>query len=294
MAARTVQQLLTPAFLSQLERVSLVSRRPFRGRVKGERKSPRKGQSVEFFDYRPYGVGDDLRYVDWNVFGRLDRLHVKLFLDEEDLRVHLLVDASASMGVGGKLRYAQCLAAALGFVALVNLERVGVAVLRERIAEGWPPKRGRSQFVALLEFLSRVEAGGTTGLSRALEGYALRSREPGIAIVLSDLLDPSGFEPGIRALVERRFDVHVVHILAPEDVNPPFGGDLRLLDSETGEMRELTLDGEALRSYRRRLQEFLDRAEAFCRTREIGYRRVVTDAPLEAFMLGELKGLVLA
>jgi uncharacterized protein (DUF58 family) len=293
-ATRTDESFLSPAFLSQLERVSLLSRRPFRGRVKGERKSPRKGQSVEFFDYRPYGVGDDLRYVDWNVFGRLDRLHVKLFLDEEDLRVHLLLDASASMGVGGKLRYAQRLAAALGFVALVNLERVGVTVLRDRAAEGWPPARGRSQFVPLLEFLSRVEAGGATGLRRALEGYAIRSREPGIAILLSDLFDPSGFEAGLRALVERRFDVHVVHILAPEDVDPPFGGDLRLLDSETGELRELTVDGEALRSYRQRLQEFMDGAETFCRTREIGYRRVVTDTTLEAFMLGQLKGLILA
>lgn len=294
MTARTVQEFFAPEFLGRLERLSLVSRRSFRGRVKGERKSPHKGQSVEFVDYRPYGVGDDLRYVDWNIFGRLDRLHVKLFLDEEDLRVHLLLDASASMGFGTKLDYAARLAAALGFVALVNLERVGVAVLRETIAEAWPPARGRSQFVALLEFLSRVRAGGATGLNRGLESYALRSREPGVAIVLSDLLDPAGFEAGLRALVERRFDVHVVHILGPEEVHPPFGGDLRLVDSETGEAREVTLDAEGLRAYRARLQEFLDRAEGFCRSREIGYRRVVTDTPLEEFMLGGLKGLILA
>ena len=293
MAAQTVQGFFTPEFLGRLERLSLDSRRPFRGRVKGERRSPRKGQSVEFFDYRPYGVGDDLRYVDWNIFGRLDRLHVKLFLDEEDLRVHLLLDASASMGFGSKLAHATRLAAALGFVALVNLERVGAAVLRESIAEGWPPTRGRNHFVMLLEFLSRIRPGGATGLNGALESYAVRSREPGVAIVLSDLLDPTGYETGLRALVERRFDVHVVHMLAPEEVSPPFSGDLRLIDGETGEVRELTLDGEALRGYRQRLQDFLGRAEGFCRAREIGYRRVVTDTPVEEFMLAELKGLIL-
>lgn len=293
MAARTVQEFFTPEFLGRLERLSLVTRRPFRGRVKGERRSPRKGQSVEFFDYRPYGVGDDLRYVDWNIFGRLDRLHVKLFLDEEDLRVHLLLDASASMGFGSKLAYAARLAGALGFVALVNLERVGLEILRETIAEEFPVVRGRGQFVPLIDFLSRVRPGGPTGLNRAIERYAIRSREPGAAVLLSDLMDPAGYESGLRALVERRFDVHVVHLLAPEEMDPPFSGDLRLIDSETNEVRELTLDGEALRGYRQRLQSFLERAEGFCRSHEIGYRRVVTDTPVEAFMLGELKGLML-
>jgi uncharacterized protein (DUF58 family) len=292
-AQASVQEFLTPEFLARLERLSLVSRRQSRGRVQGERRSPRRGHSVEFVDYRPYGVGDDLRYVDWNIFGRLDRLHVKLFLDEQDLRVHLLLDASASMGFGDKLAYAVRLAAALGFVALANLERVGVGVLRERVAEGWPATRGRSQFINLIEFLSRVQAGGSTGVGAGLLDYALRSRERGLALVISDLLDPAGYESGLRALAERRFDVHVVHVLAPEEIAPSFGGDLRLIDSESGDICELTLDGEALRAYRRRLQAFLDGAEAFCRSREIGYRRVVTDTPVEDFMLSELKGLIL-
>src|SRR6266481_8066414 len=130
------QDLVSSEFLTQLERLALVSRKAFRGRTRGERKSPRKGMSVEFCDYRAYGAGDDLRYVDWNIYGRLDRLHVKLFVDEEDLCLHLIVDASASMGFGTptKLDCAVRLAAALGFVGLVNLERVGVGVLRDRVA----------------------------------------------------------------------------------------------------------------------------------------------------------------
>jgi uncharacterized protein (DUF58 family) len=285
----------TPEFLAQLERLTLASRRTFRGRVKGERRSPHKGQSVEFSDYRPYGIGDDLRYVDWNIYGRLDRLHVKLFVDEEDLCVHLLVDASNSMDFGqpSKLRYAARVAAALGFVGLVSLERVGVGVLREKVSEGWPPTRGRNQFVAMVDFLAGLRAGGATSLNQGLANYAMRAREPGLVVLFSDLLDPAGFETGVRALLERRFEVHLVHVLAPEEVHPTLAGDLRLHDSETGEVREITVDGDALRGYRQRLGQFLERVEGFCRSAEIGYRRVTTEMPVEEFVLAHLRGLVL-
>lgn len=293
--ART-ETLFSPEFLAQLERLSLASKRTFRGRVMGERKSPRKGFSVEFCDYRPYGAGDDLRYVDWNIYGRLDRLYVKLFVDEEDLCLHLLLDASASMDYGepAKFDYGVRLVAALGFVGLVNLERVGAGIVRDGVAQGWSPTRGRNQVLPLVEFLLRLRPSGTTGLNEGLTSYALRTRDPGLAVLISDLLDPSGYESGIRALLERRFDVHVIHLLAPGEVDPTFGGDLRLLDIETGEMREVTLDGEALRQYRKRLRQFLDQAEAFCRAKEVSYHRVVTDVPVEEVVLKQLKGILLA
>jgi len=292
----TGPSLLSSEFLAQLERFALLSRRAFRGRVKGERKSPRKGSSVEFSDYRAYGAGDDIRYVDWNIYGRLDRLYVKLFVDEEDLYLHVLLDASGSMEFGqpSKLEYGARLAAALGFVGLVNLERVGVAVLRERMAEGWSPTRGRGQILPLMDFLGRLRSGGRTAINDGLSQYALRSREAGVAVVISDLMDPEGYERGLKALLERRFDVHVIHLLAAEEMNPSFGGDLRLEDAETGELRDLTLDGEALRAYRQRLREFLERAEQFCRSREITYHRMATDTPVEEFVLRQLKGLLLA
>jgi len=286
----------TPEFLAQLERLTLASRRIFRGRVKGERKSPRRGHSVEFCDYRAYGVGDYLRYVDWNAYARLDRLHVKLFVDEEDLCLHLLVDASASMDFGTptKLSYAARLAAALGFVGLVGLERVGVGMLRERSSEGWPPARGRNQFPVLLDFLTGVRPAGATRLNEALASYAMRSRESGLAVIISDLLDPAGYEAGLRALMERRFDIHLIHLLDPQEMSPELAGDFRLTDAETGEVRELSVDREALRDYRERLHGFLERAEGFCRAQEIGYHRVITDTPVEEFVLAQLKGLVLA
>jgi len=288
------QELLSPDFLAQLERLAQLWRRAVRGRVKGERRSPRKGISVEFSDYRPYGHGDDLRYVDWNIYGRLDRLYVKLFVDEEDLCLNILLDASASMGFGApsKLSYGAKLAAGLGFVGLVNLERVGVGMVRERLADGVGPSRGRSQILPLMDFLSRARPAGGTSLSEALGAWGLRTREPGLAVLISDLMDPGGYERGLKTLLEHRHDLHVIHLLATEEMNPVGGGDLRLEDVETGETRDLTLDAEAMRVYRGRLRDFLERAEGFCRANEIGYHRVVTDTPVEEFMLRQLKGFL--
>lgn len=296
MVAAPRTTFFTPEFLAQLERLSLLSRRTFRGSVKGERRSPRRGHSVEFADYRAYGHGDDLRYVDWNIYGRLDRLHVKLFVDEEDLCLHLIVDASASMdfGIPSKLEWAVKLAAALGFVALVSFERVGVGMLRERVADGFPPTRGRSQVVPIMDYLAAIRPGGVTQLNDGLADYALRAREPGLAVVVSDLFDPAGFETGVRALLQRRFDVHLVQVLDPEEMNPALGGDLRLTDAETGEQRDLTVDAEALRAYRERLSQFFERVETFCRAHELGYHRVITDTPVEEFVIAQLRGRVLA
>ncbi len=291
-ATRT--QLLTPQLLEQLERLSLLTRRPMRGWATGERRSRRPGHSVEFLDYRAYGIGDDLRYVDWNIFARTDRMHVKLFIDDEDLCLHLLVDASASMnwGAPAKLHWAAQLAAALGFIGLTSHERVGVAVLRERVADGWPPVRGRGQITHLLDFLAKLEGVGTTNLNQALAGYAERARGPGLVVLISDLLDPAGYDTGLRALLERRFDVHVIHVLSPDEMEPALDGDVRLIDHETGEALELSVDRAALGDYKQRLQQFLDRAETFCKKHEVGYHRSTTGVPIHA-VCGMLRGRLL-
>ena len=288
-------ELFSSHFLGQLERQSFLSRRTYLGQVKGERKSPRKGISPEFCDYRPYEVGDDLRYVDWNVFGRLDRLYLKLFVDEEDLCVNLLLDASASMefGAPSKFQYGRRLVAALAFIGLVGLERVAVGIVRNRVVEGWSPARGRNQFLPLIEFLGGVTPGGATDLNGALRDYALRARDPGMAIIVSDLMDPGGFALGLRAFLERRFDVHVIHLLSREEMEPAYGGDLKLVDAESGEIREVTLDGEALKAYRRRLREFLDQSKATCRVNRITYHRALTTEPMEDLILRRLKGTLL-
>jgi uncharacterized protein (DUF58 family) len=296
-------RLFSNAFLLQLERLTFVSKRSHVGRVKGERKSPRRGSSVEFADYRPYEVGDDLRYVDWNAFARLNRLYLKVFVDEEDLCVHLILDGSASMDFGDagavdvaartKFKYAVRLAAALAFIGFANLERVGVAVFRDRVSEGWLPTRGRNQFLPLAEFLSGLVPAGPTRFNDAVEQYARRAKDSGLAIVIADFLDPDGYEKGLRALMERRFDVHVIHLLAREELHPSFGGDLELVDAETGEVREVSVDAEALRTYEARMAGFLTGLEGFCRANEINYVRVTTDTTLDDLLLRRLKGSLL-
>jgi uncharacterized protein (DUF58 family) len=294
-APARVERFFSDSFLVQIERLGFVSRRSHVGRVKGERKSPRRGSSVEFADYRPYEVGDDLRYVDWNAFGRLDRLYLKVFMEEEDLCVHLLLDASASMDFGEphKFRYATRLVSGLAFIGLVNLERVAVGVFRDRVSEGWLPTRGRNQYLPVEEFLAGLRPGGTTAFSDALRQYALRARDTGVAVVVSDFLDPAGYEQGLRALMERRFDIHVIHLLAPDELRPALGGDLELVDAESGELREVSVDAETLRAYHARLNEFLSGIEGFCKANEIQYHRVATDVGLEDVFLRRLKGSLL-
>lgn len=293
-------QLLSAAFLEQLERLSLVAHRPVRGWAAGQRRSRQAGHSVEFLDYRAYGTGDDLRYVDWNIFRRTDRLVVKQFVDDEELSLHLLVDASESMSAvaardePSKFEWAKRLAAALGFVGLAGLERVGLGVIRDRISEGWAPSRGRGRVTPLMNFLGGVKGGGTTRLNESLAAYATRARGSGVAVVVSDLMDEAGYEAGLRALLERRFEVHVVHVLSPEEMQPSISGDLRLVDAETGEIRVIRIDAETLRAYRERLAQFLDRAERFCLSHSIGYHRVTSDQSLEDVVLGPLRGRLLA
>jgi len=168
--AAAAERFFSNAFLMQLERLAFISKRSHVGAVKGERKSPRRGSSVEFADYRPYEVGDDLRYVDWNAFARLNRLYLKVFIDEEDLCIHLLLDASGSMDYGtpNKFRYAVRLAAALAFIGFVNLERVGVAVFRDRVAEGWLLEDAGSRNGSYLEG-RRVRGCMSVGRSEDLE-----------------------------------------------------------------------------------------------------------------------------
>jgi uncharacterized protein (DUF58 family) len=284
------------ALLLQLERLDFISKRTYVGRVKGERKSPRRGSSVEFADYRPYEIGDDLRYVDWNAFGRLNRLYLKVFVDEEDLCVHLILDASASMDFGTprKFQYAVRLAGALAFIGFVNLERIGVAVFRDRVSEGWLPTRGRNQFLPLEEFLAGLVPGGPTAFNESLKQYAFRAKDSGVAIVMSDFLDPAGYESGLRALMERRFDIHVIHLLSRDELHPSFGGDLELVDAESGEVREVSVDAETLRAYERQLGTFLAGVEGFCRSNELNYVRVSTDVALEDLLLRRLKGSLLS
>jgi uncharacterized protein (DUF58 family) len=286
------RRLFDEAFLRRLEKLSIVSRRVAFGLGKGERRSLRKGSGVEFRDYRPYIAGDDLRYVDWNIYSRLDRMVLKLFVEEEDLCVHLLLDASASMAFGRppKLDYALQTAGALGYIGLANLERVAVGLFARGVITHLRPRRGRGQILPLLDFLASVQpASGPTDLKAALEEYALKNTVPGVAVVISDLLDPAGYQAGLTALRRRRLEVLLLHLVAEDELHPDLDGDLRLLDAEGGPAREMTVDGPAKAAYRERLHAFFAEVERFCLKTQIDYVRCSTAIPFEELVLRHLR-----
>jgi uncharacterized protein (DUF58 family) len=283
--------LFDPAFLRRLEELSIASRRISAGHVKGERRTARKGAGLEFTDYRPYALGDDLRYVDWNIYSRLDKLLLKLYVEEEDMCLHLLVDGSGSMAFGEprKLEYAVRLGGALGFIALTNLERVAVGTFSGDLTRTLRPLRGRSQIMPILRFLEQVEAQGTTGLNTALATYAMRARMAGVAVVLTDLLDPGGYADGLKALLQRRFEVLLLHIVAEEELSPRLTGDLVLVDAEHGGSRQVSVDRAVLDGYRQRLEAHFAEAERFCLRHGIDYLRTSTAVPLEDLVLRHLR-----
>ncbi len=302
-------QLLKPAFLAQLDRLALVSRRVRAGQIQGERRSLKRGGSIEFADFRTYAPGDDFRQVDWNAYARLERLFLKLFVAEEDLTFHILLDASQSMAWGEpqKWLYARRLAAALGYVALVSMDRVTGAALGNELATTdeqrrtnvssssvlgpssvFRPHRGKRQALAWFNWLAALEAGGELDPAAALHRYTARARHPGPLLLISDLLGP-GWEDGLRDLASRRFEVTVLHILSPQEVSPTFEGDLRLVDSESGAAVEITADYDLLQRYRARLAAWQEHLGGSCAAVGAHYVFVETSLPLKELVLAYLR-----
>lgn len=290
--------LLEPEFLRKLEQLALVSKKVFAGQLKGERRSSKRGVSVEFADFRNYTLGDDLRYVDWNTFARLEKLFLKLFVEEEDLHVYLLVDGSQSMSFGSpgqltKFDYARRVAASLGYIGLTNFDRVGGAIFSDRLVDLQPPTRGKQQVFSYFNFLEKAPHGGRTSLAASLKEYALRTRRPGVAILISDFLDPD-WETGLKALLHRRFQVTAIQVLDRVEVRPDFVGDLKLIDSETGEEREITISPSLLKEYHRAVDQFCGGVQETCRRYGADYLQAITDQPFEDLILKWLRssGLV--
>jgi len=287
--------LLEPEFLRKLETLSLLSRRMVQSGLRGERRSSTLGRGVEYADYRSYQAGDDYRYIDWNIFSRLDRLFVKLFSEEEDINVHLLVDQSRSMGFPpapvrpSKLQYAARVAAAIGYIGLVNLDRVSVVAFDRQVTSLHGPGRGRGGAFHLFDFLGSLEPGGSSDLSAALNEYAHRTRRRGLLVLLSDLLMPGGVGEALKVARAHRFDLFVVHILSDEDLTPALAGDLRLVDSETGAAVDVTVDAQALSAFARERDRYLADLEQFCLRHRIEYLRTTTSIPFEDLILRYLR-----
>jgi len=292
----TASTLLSPELLAKLERMELVSRKIFRGRMKGERRSRRKGQSVEFADFRNYVPGDDLRFIDWNTYARLDRLFLKLFMEEEDLHFYALVDASLSMDFGEptKFDYARQLAAALGFVGLVRGDRVKIQTLGEPPGRKAPALRGRQQLWKMLEHLDGLELGEDVSLADGVKNFCLHNSGKGIVVLISDLMYKQGYEAALRYLLAQDMDIYVIHVLSAGELEPELQGDLRLVDCEDGDVAEITVSGPLLRRYKKTLSAFVESAREFCTRRGILYLMAGNEVPVEQLVTGYLRerGLV--
>jgi len=305
--------LLTPELLRRLEQFQLLAARRAKSSAKGERRSRARGQSVEFADYRTYVHGDDFRYLDWNLYGRLERLFLKLYEEERELPVRIFLDASESMTFGEprKFDFARQVAAAIGYVALSGFDRVSVIpfpnapanaetdggrseesamTTRELAARGaLRSVRGKKSTMEFFQNLTALTAGGAANLNESLRRGALEARQAGVAVVLSDFLDPAGYETGLTALVGRGFQVDLVQILAPEELSPTTFGDLRLVDSETGGMQEVTFGRYRMKAYQQTLQNFIQRMREFCQGRGINFFTASSKTPLEELLLRQLR-----
>ena len=292
-------------FLKKLEYLHIVAKKVFAGRSRAERRSRRSGAGIEFADHRDYAAGDDLRYLDWGVYGRLNRLLIRQFEQEEDLHIYVLIDTSTSMRLGAlagqpllvpgpdgrvaKLGYAAQVAAALAYVGLSNLDRVAVYSFAAGLGEQLPSARGKGQIFKVFEFLADLQPSGQTDLLTSLRAFVQRIKRRGVAIVISDFYDHAGYEEGLNLLRYHRFEPAAIQIIDPREAHPTLRGDIEIVDMETGERSLLTLSAALCAAYEREHAAYCQALSSFCSSRGIGYIRADTDQPFDELVLRALR-----
>ncbi len=301
-----LDDLLGGRLIAQLSRLDVTSRKIFTGKLKGERRTKRKGDSVEFADHRPYVSGDDLRRLDWNLYGRLDRLFLKLFMEEEDLSVHIVVDASESMDCGepNKFRFAQQAAASLAYIGLHNLHRVTLTAMSARMVENKDGEsedtpggiltvmrnlRGTRRARDMGDWLCQITPGGSTSFTESAKRIALTRQGRGVMVIISDFFMKEGYEPGLRLLVGHGYDIIAIQVLSPQEVSPDIAGDLRLKDVEDADMADVTISAPLIKRYKANLTAYCDQLRSFCARREIMHMTVQSDLEPEKLVMDYLR-----
>jgi uncharacterized protein (DUF58 family) len=246
---------------------------------------------LEFSDYRRYQQGDDLRYVDWNIYRRLERLLLKVFTAEEEMNIYLLLDTSRSMaeGMPAKIDYAKKVAAALGYIGLKNLDRVGGASFSARLHAPLTLGRGRQQILSLFRFLTKLSCGDKTNLRAAIHAFTNLFPHPGFVVIVSDLFDPAGWRAALEELAAKRYQLLVIHIVDEQELHPKARGDVALVDVEGGHERKFFLDEDLVRRFQVELEGYFKEIEIVCANRQIDYLRTSTQVPFEEFVLQTLR-----
>lgn len=281
------QSAFDSEFLKKLEYLYIVSKKIFAGRIKAERRSTRRGVSVEFADYRNYTAGDDFRYIDWNAFARLDELLLKLYEEREDLHIYFLVDVSHSMTYGElpKLTYAKRVAAALAYIGLSNLDRIGITAFNTTDTHRLPTERGKGKIFNVLNFLDQVQGTGETDLEHAFHNFVHMTKRRGLVVLISDLFDPKGFTSGLNMLKFQKHDIFVIHIIDEKEAEPTLLGDYHLVDVETNQLRPVTINENHIKRYKALFKKYCDDLDRYCTQREISLVRTMTKSPFEELIL---------
>lgn len=290
-------KIFDPGTLRKFESLNLIASQVRAGAMKGERRSTKRGTSIEFADYRNYVKGDDLRRIDWNVFARLERPFIKLLEEEEDLAVHFLIDASASMDwpqEGDRDRHKFIwglrVLGGLAYLSLTSGDLVYVNALRSDRNHQWGPHRGKAYAMQMLLSMEQIYTRGDTDIGQALKDYALRARRPGLCVLVSDMMSHN-YQEGLSALQSRGFEVAVIQVLSPDEVNPEITGDLRLIDVESGMMQEVTVDAEMRQLYQERLVAWQEEIGDFCMRRGVHFISAESSMPWEELILYQLRRL---
>ena len=288
---RQLTELLDAQFLARLDALDILSRKILQSKMQGERRSKRRGQSVEFADHRPYVAGDDVRFIDWNIYGRLGQLFVKLFLEEQDLTVNILMDvsASASLGEPTKELFMKRLTAALGYVSLVNNNRVNMSAFADGITGELSRMRGRNFLPQMAEFLLTRKDEGPTSFDKSCRQAVSGRIGSGVMIVLSDFLFKEGYESGLRRLISDRFDLYVIQVLSPQETDPELAGELKLVDVEDGDIAEITVSAALMKYYKRNLSAYCNELKQFCARRGAAYMLAGTADKVELLVLNYLR-----
>jgi uncharacterized protein (DUF58 family) len=290
-SVRGEDDLFDDEFQRKIEYLAIVSRRVFGGRMRAERRTKKSGSGIEFADHRDYVPGDDFRYLDWNVYQRFGRLLLRLYEEEEDLSIYLILDTSSSMGFGRakKIVYGKRLAAALAYVGLANLDRVSIATTTDRVLDRMAPTRGKQRIFKVFQFLRESHADGTTDLGTALRTFVSQNKRRGLAILLSDLYDPAGFDAGINVLRYNKFEPFVLHLIDQHDARPALRGDVRVYDCETGDEREVTITSRVLEKYREAYESYLNDIRQFCTSKQVPYVPADISVPFDDMVLRVLR-----
>jgi uncharacterized protein (DUF58 family) len=288
---KRLTDLLEPEFMAKLDSLDVISRKILQGKLHGERRTKRRGQSVEFADHRPYVAGDDLRFVDWNIYGRLEQLFLKLFLEEQDITVHIVADMSSSMNFGepSKALFIKKLTAALGYVSLVNNNRVTISFFADGIEGQLANMRGRSYLHKMADYLISAECDGLTQFEKSCRQLASGRIGSGITIVLSDFLFKDGYDAGLRRLIGQQYDLYVIQVLSAQELSPDVTGELKLIDIEDADVAEITVSGALLKYYKKTLNAYCNELKEFCSRRGAAYVLANSSDSIESLVLKYLR-----